>query len=78
MQDPTNMLINIKPINVKPNTYVGFPINYNIKKHKFNVDDHVQISKYKSIFSEGCTPNRTKEVLAVKKSQRYISMDLCD
>ena len=33
-------------------------MNILIKKDpKFNVDDHVRISKYKNIFAKGYTPN---------------------
>ena len=49
--------IKIKPVDVKSSTYIDFGIEINEKHHKVKVGDHVRISKYKSIFAEGYTPN---------------------
>ena len=35
---------------------------------KFNVIDHVRISKYKNIFANGYTPNWSEEVFVIKKN----------
>ena len=49
--------IKMKPIDVKDNTYIAFDREFNDKGPKFNVVDHVRISKYKNILAKGYTPN---------------------
>ena len=49
--------IKIKPIYVKDGTYINIGKEANDKDPKFQVDDHVRISKYKNIFAKGFTPN---------------------
>ena len=44
--------INMKPVDVKDNTYVDFEKEVNYKDPKFKVGDHVRISKYKNIFTD--------------------------
>lgn len=39
------------------------------RQPKFKIGDHVRISKYKSIFDKGYTPNWTTEVFTVRKVQ---------
>ena len=51
----------MKQFNVKDNTYIDSmelhsSKEVNDKDRKFNVGDHVRISKYKYIFAKGCTP----------------------
>ena len=41
--------IKIKPVDVKDNTYTDFKKEVNDKDPKFEVADHVRISKYKNI-----------------------------
>ena len=55
--------IKIKPIDVKDNTYINICKEVNDKDPKFKVGDHVRISKYKSIFTKGYTPNWSKKFL---------------
>ena len=50
--------INIKPIDVKDNTYIN--------ADKFKVGDRVRISKYKNIFAKGYMPNWSEEVFVTK------------
>ena len=45
--------IKMKPINVKNNTYINPGKENNNKDTKFQVGDHVRISKYKNIFAKG-------------------------
>ena len=59
--------IKMKPVDVKPNTYVGSCKETNDKDPNFKIGDIVRISKYKNIFTEGCTPNWSEEVFAIKK-----------
>ena len=42
----------MKPVDVKDNAYINFSKEVNDKDPKFNVGDHVRISKYKNIFAE--------------------------
>ena len=50
-------IIKMKPIDVKNNTYINTDKEVNDKDPKFQVGDHVRISKYKNIFAKGYTPN---------------------
>ena len=49
--------IQMKPIDVRNDSYAKLNENFNKKDPKFKVGDHVRISKYKSIFAKGYTPN---------------------
>ena len=59
--------IKMKPVDVKPNTYVDSCKETNDKDPNFKLDDIVRISKYKNIFTKGCTPNWSEEVFVIKK-----------
>ena len=45
----------IKPTDVKSSTYFYFKVESSNKDPKFEVDDFVRISKYKSLFAKGYT-----------------------
>ena len=63
--------INMKPIDVTDDYYAKY--NEELKKNpKFNVGDHVRISKYKDIFAKGYTLNWTKEVFIVNKIKNTV------
>ena len=47
----------MKLVGVKSSTCIDFGIKINDKDPKFEVDDHIRISKYKNIFTKGCAPN---------------------
>ena len=47
----------MKPIDVTDNTYIYSSKDVNDKDPKFQVGDHVGISKYRNIFTKGYTPN---------------------
>ena len=49
--------IKMKLIAVKSSTYIDFDVENNDKDPKFEVSDHVRISKYQNIFAKGFTPN---------------------
>ena len=49
--------VKIKPTDVKDNTYIDFGKENNDKDRKFQVSNHVRISKYKKNFAKGYTPN---------------------
>ena len=58
--------IKMKPIDLKDNTYIDFGKEVNGNDPKFKVGDYVRISKYKSIFAEGYTPDWSEEVFVIK------------
>ena len=64
--------IKMKPTDVKDNTYIDFQKEVNDKDPKFNVGDHVKISKYKNIFAKGYTPNWSEQVFAVSKTKNTV------
>ena len=45
------------PIDFNASTYFDFGVENNDNDPKFQVGNHVRISKYKSIFSKGYSPN---------------------
>ena len=47
----------MKPVDVKNNTHMDFNKEGNDRDPKFQVGDHVRISKYKNIFARGYNPN---------------------
>ena len=49
--------IKMKPADVTDNTYIDFKKEVSDKNPKFEVGDHVRISKYKNIFTKGYMPN---------------------
>ena len=64
--------IKMKPVDVKDNTYINSMELHSIKDPKFKVGDHVRISKYKSIFAKGYTPNWSEEVFIIKKVKNIV------
>ena len=64
--------IKMKPVDVKDNTYIDSMELHSAELHfnkdpKFKVGDNVRISKYKSIFSKGYTPNWSDKFFVIKK-----------
>ena len=49
--------IKMKTIDVKSDSFAKFNEKPNKKDPKFNVGDHVRISKYKKFFAKGYAPN---------------------
>ena len=62
----------MKPIDVKDNTYINTDEKVNEKDPKFKVGDHVRISKYKSVFAKGYTPNWSEEVFVIKEVKNTV------
>ena len=56
----------MKPIDVKSSVYIDFGVENNDKDHKFKVDDHVRISKYKNIFAKSYVSFRIEKVIKKK------------
>ena len=44
----------------------------NDNDHKFKVGDHLRISKYKSIFAKGYTPNWSEEGFVIKRVENTV------
>ena len=59
--------IEMKPIDVKDNTYINADKEINNKDPKFKVGDHVRISKHKNIFA-----NWSEEVFVIKKVKNTV------
>ena len=57
--------IKMKPVDVKPNTYINSSKEINDEYLKYKIGDIVRISKYKNIF--GYVPNWSEEVFVIKK-----------
>ena len=57
----------MKPIDVKSNSYAEYNVDSNDKDLKFQVHNHVRISKYKNIFGKGYNPNWSEEVFLIDK-----------
>ena len=64
--------IKMKPIDVTPDSYAECNEDSNKKDPKFKTGDRVRISKYKSIFAKGYTPNWSEEVFIVNKIENTI------
>ena len=62
----------MKPTDVKDNTYINIGKEVNDKDSKFKACDHVRISKYKSIFATGYTPNWSEEILVIKEFKKTV------
>ena len=59
--------IQMKPVDVKDNTYIDLNKEVNDKSPKFKIGDYVGISKYKNIFAIGYTPNWSEEDFVIRK-----------
>ena len=62
----------MKPIDVKSNSYAECNVDCNAKDPKFKIDDHVRISKYKSIFAKGYTRNWSEENFVISKTKNTV------
>ena len=62
----------MKPIDVMGDSYVEYNENPNKKNRKFEVGDHVRISKYKNIFAKGYTPNWSEKVFVIHKIKNTV------
>ena len=62
----------MKPVYVKNNTYIDSNKDVDDKAPKFNVDDHVRISKYKNNFAKGYTPNWSEEIFVIKEIKNTV------
>ena len=60
--------IKMKPVDVKPNTYIDSYKETNKKNTKRKIGDNVRISNNKNIFAKGYTWNLSEEVFVSKNS----------
>ena len=64
--------IKMKPVDVKDDYFAEYNEESNEKGPKFNVGNHVRISKYKIFFSKGYTHNWSEEIFVVKKIKNNV------
>ena len=62
----------MKPKDVKNDSFVEYIEESNKKDPKFEIADHVRISKYKNIFAKGYTPDWSEEVFVVNAIQNTV------
>ena len=63
----------MKPVNVKPNTYIDFNKEINNKNLEIRTGDFVRISKYKNILAKGYFPNWSEELSVINKLKNNVS-----
>ena len=64
--------IEMKPVDVKSNTYINSSKEINDNDPKFKIGDIVRISKYKNIFAKGYIPNWSEEVFVITKVKNTV------
>ena len=62
----------MKSVDVKSTSYTENNVDSNEKDPKFEVGDHVRMSKYENIFVKGFAPNWTKNVFVIKKVKNTV------
>ena len=70
--------IKMKLIDVKDSTYIHIDKEVNNKNPKLKFGDHVRISKFKTIYAKGYTPNWSQKDFVIKKIKNAVPMDLCN
>ena len=65
--NPYHRTIKMKPVHVKPSTYIDSSKEINSQDPKFKIDDIVKISRYKNIFAKVYVQNWSGEVFVIKK-----------
>ena len=58
--------IKTRPVDVESDIYTDFDKKNNKEDAKFKVDDHVKISNYKNVFTNGYVPNWSQKVIIKK------------
>ena len=62
----------MKTTNVKSDLYAEYNVDSNKKYPKFELGDHVRISKYNNIFAKEYTPNWSDEVFVISKIKNTV------
>ena len=78
-----NRTIKMKPVDVKPSTFIDSSKEINYEDPNIKIGDIVRISKYKNIFAKSYVPNWSEEVFLIKKVKNtvlwtYVISDLKD
>ena len=60
-------IVKMKPIDVTSDSYAEYNEDSNEKDPNFKDGDHVRISKYKSFFARGYTPNLSNRQSKIRK-----------
>ena len=55
-------------------TFVENNIENNEKSPKFEIGDHVRISKYKNIFAKGYAPNWSEKIYVIKNVKNTVQL----
>ena len=63
----------MKPVDVKSSTNIDFDVENNKKDSKFEIRDHLQISKFKNIFGKGCALNLSEDICVIKKFKNTVT-----
>ena len=64
--------IKMKPIDVIDDSFAEYNEESNKKNPKFKVNDHVRVSKHKSIFAKGHAPNCSEKIFVIKKVKNTV------
>ena len=67
--------IKMRPIDLKPNTYIDSGKKIYEKDPKFKIGGNVRMSKHKKFFSKSYILNRSEEVFVIKKEIKWKSYD---
>ena len=62
----------MKSTNVKSDLYAEYNVDSNKKYPKFELGDHVRISKYNNIFAKEYTPNWSDEVFVISNIKNTV------
>ena len=62
----------MEPIDVKYNSYAEYNVDFNKKDPRFQVVDHVRISKHKTIFATEYTSNWSEEVFVISEIENTV------
>ena len=64
--------IKMKPVDVRPSTYIKSSKEINYQDPKSKISDIVRISKYENILAKGYVPNWSEEVFVIKKVENTV------
>ena len=62
----------MKPVDATPDSSAEYKEDCNVTKPKFEVADHVRLSKYKNIFAKGYTQNWPEEDFIIGKIKNTV------
>ena len=68
-----HITIRMKPVHVKPSTYIDSSKETNDKHPKFKDGNHVRISKYKNIFARRYVPNWLEEIFVIAIAKNIVT-----